>query len=128
MKQASKQILVVDDDEDSRRALANALEDEGYDVTALDSCEGALDFLLHSPSPALILLDLQMPGMEGWEFRHLQKQDPRLANIPVISVSAVGKLVDVDISLRKPVDYDELLQSVGRYVTKGGRKRMRLKQ
>ena len=57
------------------------------------------------------------PGMEGWEFRHEQKQDTELADIPVISLSAVGKLVDVDVVLRKPVDYDELVMAVERYVT-----------
>ena len=115
------QILIVEDDEDSRRALTNALEDQGYTVAALDSGAAALDYLRGSPHPSLILLDLVMSGMDGWEFRHKQTQDPQLAGIPVISVSAVGKLVDVDVSLRKPLDYDELIGAVGRYVPRAGR-------
>jgi CheY-like chemotaxis protein len=101
---ATKQILVVEDDEDSRRAMTNVLEDEGFTVAALSSCEAALDYLEASPKPNLIVLDLMMPRMEGWDFRHRQKQDAQLADIPVISVSAVGKLVDVDVALRKPLD------------------------
>jgi CheY-like chemotaxis protein len=114
----TKQILIVEDDEDSRRALTNVLEDEGFSVAALDSCEAALDYLQASPKPRLIVLDLMMPGMEGWDFRHRQKHDAQLAGIPVISVSAVGKLVDVEVALRKPLDYDELLRAVERYVTR----------
>ena len=114
----TKQILVVEDDEDSRRALQNVLEDKGYTVAALDSCEAALDYLQDSPRPHLILLDLMMPGMEGWDFHHKQKQNPDLARIPVVSISAFGKLVDVDIALRKPLDYDELMSAVERYVTR----------
>lgn len=113
----TNQILIVEDDEDSRRALLNVLEDKGYSVAALDSCEGALEYLHGSPRPDLILLDLMMPGMEGWDFHHKQKQNPDLAGIPVVSISAVGKLVDVEIALRKPLDYDELLSAVERYVT-----------
>ena len=116
--QETKQILVVDDDQDSRRALTNVLEDEGFSVAALSSCEAALAYLHDSPRPALIVLDLMMPGMEGWEFRHTQKGDRELADIPVISLSAVGKLVDVDVALRKPVDYDELVIAVERYVAR----------
>jgi CheY-like chemotaxis protein len=78
----TKQILVVEDDEDSRRALLNVLEDKGYSVAALDSCEAALDYLQASPRPHLILLDLMMPGMEGWDFRHRQKQNPILPAFP----------------------------------------------
>ena len=78
-------------------------------------------YLRGAPHPSLILLDLVMPGMDGWEFRHKQTQDPQLARISVISVSAVGKLVDVDVSLRKPLDYDELIGAVRRYVAKAER-------
>ena len=125
--QETKQILVVEDDEDSRRALTNVLEDEGFSVAALSSCEAALDYLRGSPPPDLIVLDLMMQGMEGWEFRHVQKRDTELSDIPVISISAVGKLVDVDVALRKPVDYDELVTAVERYVTRRGGRGQRLR-
>ena len=121
-----KHILIVEDDADSRRALTNALEDEGYTIAARENGSEALEYLRESPRPHLIVLDLVMPGMDGWEFRHLQSQDARLASIPVIGVSAVGKLVDVDVSLRKPVDYDELLAAVARYVGRAPRPTARL--
>ena len=123
----AKQVVIVEDDEDSRRALTNVLEDEGFSVAALSSCEAALDYLHGSPRPDLIVLDLMMPGMEGWEFRHLQRRNPQFADIPVISISAVGKLVDVDVALRKPVDYDELVQAVERYVSRRAGRRQRSK-
>ena len=59
----TKQILVVEDDEDSRTALTNVLADQGFSVAALGSCEEALDYLHGSPRPELIVLDLMMPGM-----------------------------------------------------------------
>lgn len=113
----SSQILVVEDDVDSRCALINVLEDEGYTVAAVSSGREALHYLETAPAPGLILLDLLMPGMDGWEFRHSQKQVVRLARIPVISISAAGKLLDADMALRKPLDIDELLRAVKRYVT-----------
>ena len=116
IRAAAKQILVVDDDEGSRQALADVLGDEGYEVVAVDSARAALDYLHTSPPPRLIVLDLMMPGMEGWDFRHEQKRDPKLASIPVIGVSAAGKLVDVEFSFRKPLRYDEFLKAVKRYV------------
>jgi CheY-like chemotaxis protein len=115
------QIVVVEDDDDSRRALTNVLQDEGYRVASFSSGEAALDYLRStSPAPQLIVLDLMMPGMKGWSFRHEQKHDPDLAAIPVVTVSALGKLVDVDVALQKPVDYDELMKAVERYVARRG--------
>ena len=57
-----------------------------------------------------------MPVMDGWDFRHEQKRDAELARIPVIVVSAAGKLPDADASFRKPLDFDEFLGAVKRYV------------
>lgn len=111
----SNQILIVDDDTGSRTALANVLRDEGFDVVAVDGGATALDHLRRSP-PGLIVLDLMMPGVDGWDLRHQQKRDPALAGIPVIAVSAVGKLLDADASFRKPLDVDEFLRAVRRYV------------
>lgn len=104
--------------------MRNVLEDKGYSVAALDSCEAGMHYLHGSPGPHLILLDLMMPGMEGWDFHHTQMQNSDFAGIPVVSISAVGKLVDVEIALRKPLDYDELLTAVERYVSRpaGGRR------
>jgi len=108
-------VLIIEDDAGSRRALVNVLEDRGYAVAAVGTVTDALDWLSEQPRPQLIVLDLMLPDMEGWDFRHLQKKDPRLAAIPVIGVSAVGKLVDVEYSFRKPLDYDEFLAAVEQY-------------
>ena len=116
---AAKTILIVEDDPGSRRALTNVLQDRGYSVVAVDTISGALDVLDRDPLPQLIVLDLMLPDMEGWDFRHKQKKDPRIAGIPVIGVSAVGKLVDVEYSFRKPLDYDQLLAAVEQYVGRG---------
>lgn len=113
---AAKQILIIEDDLGSRRALINVLEDRGYRVAGVGSVAEAMQFLRQNAIPQLIVLDLMLPDMEGWDFRHEQKKDPRLAAIPVIAVSAVGKLVDVEYSFRKPLDYDQFLRAVQQYV------------
>jgi CheY-like chemotaxis protein len=113
----NQQILIVEDDPGSREALTTVLRDEGYIVTALDSASEALDYLHRSQRlPQLIVLDLMMPGLDGWDFRHAQKADPKLAAIPVIAMSAGGKLPDADASFRKPLDYQEFLNAVERHV------------
>lgn len=113
-----KEILVVEDDAGSRRALENVLRDRGYHVTATASVDAAMGRLRTGPPPALIVLDLMMPGKDGWDFRLEQKKDPAVASIPVIAISAVGKLLDVDVSLRKPLEYDQFLRAVERYAGK----------
>lgn len=112
----SERILIVDDDAGSRTALENVLRDEGFDVVAVDSGTAALDELRSSSPPRLIVLDLMMPGMDGWDLRHAQKRDPRIADIPVIAVSAAGKLPDADVQFRKPLDLHKFLAAVKRYV------------
>jgi CheY-like chemotaxis protein len=78
----------------------------------------ALRYLRHSQLPRLIVLDLMMPNMamDGWDFRHEQKRDPKLAAIPVIAISAAGKLMDADLSLRKPIQYKEFLRAVREFL------------
>src|SRR5260370_33120391 len=111
-------VLVVDDDAAIRQPLCMILEDEGYGVaTAADGRE-ALTRLRSSPKPCLILLDLMMPVMSGWDFRKQQQQAPDLAAIPIVVVSAVGNSVERMSALnaiahfKKPVDLDALLDTV----------------
>jgi CheY-like chemotaxis protein len=109
---------VVDDERDIRTAVAEILTDEGYEV--LDASDGAeaLD-KVRAFRPQLILLDLMMPGMNGWEFRAAQQgdPDPAVAKVPVIVLSALGKTGNVEAEgyLRKPFDLDELLTAVKRH-------------
>ena len=102
-------ILIVDDHSESREALAEVLTDEGYGVVTAEDGAAALAYLRTSRHPRVILLDLMMPGTDGWDFRAEQKRDRALAGIPIISISAAGKLLDADYSLRKPIRIDVLL-------------------
>src|ERR1043165_4989775 len=103
-------VLIIDDDVASRKALAEVLTDEGYSVaTASDGADG-LTYLRQGHRPRIILLDLMMPGVDGWDFRAAQKRDDDLRGIPVIAISAAGKLMDADHTLRKPINIETLLR------------------
>jgi CheY-like chemotaxis protein len=115
---SQKNILLVEDNADSREMLALILQGEGYNVWEAGNGQEALEMLERLPRPCIILLDLMMPVMDGWEFRLRQQQDPRLSSIPVVVVSAVH---DADAHaalaatrwLKKPLDIGVLLQTVG---------------
>ncbi len=109
-------ILLIDDDSDIREVVGDALEYAGYQVArARDGLEGLV--LCRSFGPTLILLDLMMPGMSGWEFRAVQREDPDLADIPVVVVTALGHDPDIEVSavLAKPFRLDDLLAHVRRF-------------
>jgi CheY-like chemotaxis protein len=121
MTSATKSVLVVDDDFGIRDNLTDALTDEGYSVaTAADGVE-ALDYLRTHEPPGLILLDWMMPRCDGAQFRAQQRQDPVLASIPVVLLTADAKIQDKVVSLEaegfltKPVQLSKLLDTVGRY-------------
>lgn len=110
-------VLLVEDDLDALEALGDLLESHGYGVLSAHHGAEALQLLKESPLPRLIVLDLLMPTMDGWEFRSRQKSDPRIAGIPVVVVSAssTSRPIDADLVLRKPVDVDRLLQTVAKH-------------
>jgi CheY-like chemotaxis protein len=117
---ASCSVLVVDDDRDIRETLQEILETEGYEVqTARNGADGLER--ARASRPALILLDLFMPVMDGAEFRQRQLQDTALADIPVVVVSAAAGLEERIAALRvaghleKPLDIEHLFDVVGRY-------------
>lgn len=116
-RSARPAILVVEDDPDALEAIADLLESQGYAVTTARHGGEALERLGDSQLPRLIVLDLLMPTMDGWEFRRRQKEDPRIAKIPVVVVSAsdAAKPIDADTVLRKPVDIDSLLETVAKH-------------
>lgn len=109
-------VLVVDDDADIRELLAQFLEVEGFRVTSARNGQEAIDRLRHGDRACVILLDLMMPVMNGWQFRDEQKQDPALAGIPVVVISAViadhVPPIDANAYMRKPLDLDRLLSTV----------------
>jgi CheY-like chemotaxis protein len=85
-------ILLVDDDVDGRDAIARFLETEGADVAVAGDGEEALNALRADPRRCLILLDLEMPGMDGREFRRRQRLSSTMAFIPVVVVSGLPDL------------------------------------
>jgi CheY-like chemotaxis protein len=116
-----RRLLLVEDDEATRRPLAEALQGDGFEVAvAVDGREG-LQLLRAGPLPSAILLDVMMPVMDGWDFRHAQLNDPGLRDIPVLLISASGFSLETirlqfgDVELfRKPINYVALLQALGR--------------
>ena len=118
---ATARVLVVEDDDELRIALHDSLVAEGYDVATASNGREALEVLRHGHRPAVILLDLMMPVMNGWQFIAAQKDDPLLAPIPVVVLSAVGSHVqnvaplDVAAFMRKPFELDALLKTIERH-------------
>ncbi|MGA8643796.1 response regulator [Candidatus Binatus sp.] len=110
-------ILVVEDDEDAREALVALLQMKGYHAVPAGNGREALDYLDQASAPELIILDLWMPVMDGWQFRAEQARNPRLAHIPVIVVTALSDRADIDANevIIKPVDVDRLLTKVDQY-------------
>lgn len=121
--QIQRTVLVVEDDPAVRQTITDVLEEEEYNVTTAANGDEALLTLQQAPLPDVILLDLMMPTMNGWELhKHLQ-EDARLASIPVVVLSAVagfqqrrGKL-DVAAIIPKPVNVTALLDAVEQAVT-----------
>jgi CheY-like chemotaxis protein len=81
-------VLLVEDDLDIAEAILDVLMDEGYEVAHATNGREALELLHSQPRPAVILLDLMMPEMDGSQFRAEQLRDPALSSIPVVVLSA----------------------------------------
>jgi CheY-like chemotaxis protein len=116
-------VFVVDDDYDIRSTVTDVLELRGYRVGGAADGQEALDRLRAGLRPCLILLDLMMPGMNGWEFREAQARDLALSRIPVVIFSGAGA-ANVELHrvasaaaglLHKPLQLDALLSTVARF-------------
>ncbi len=111
-------LMVVDDDPHVSEALGALLGSKGYRVESYADGRTALQHLRGQSAPDLILLDLMMPHVNGWEFRVEQRRDPALATIPVIVLSGDSSpqacTIDADGYLKKPVEARALLESVER--------------
>lgn len=115
-------IAIVEDDADFREALEEILAHAGYRPVGYSGAREALAGLRAlRVLPSLLLLDLMMPGMSGWEFRDEQVRDPGLRDLPVIVLTASTSLdrnpIAVNGILRKPVDIDALLDAVALYAS-----------
>jgi CheY-like chemotaxis protein len=115
-------VLVVDDDPDIRESLETVLGIHGHSVaTAADGSEAIRLLREEHSQPCVILLDLMMPGMNGFEFRAELEADPILSEIPVVIITGAGVLADDKAGLlraevlRKPFDLKALLTTVKRF-------------
>jgi len=115
-------ILVVDDEARVRNALAQLLEDEGYQVAVVRNGKEAIEYLEQNATPpCVILLDMMMPEMSGVQFRTHQQSHAALASIPVVAMSAslyLAQSVDVlgvTDYVHKPFDIPELLSIITRH-------------
>ena|SRR2546426_10642234 len=114
-------VFVIEDDGDARDAIVLALEGEGYDAVGAEDPEEALRLLRsREVVPSIILLDLMLPGMNGWQVREALMEQPDVQRIPVIYVSGLRYSLEVlqtsamrgVAALVKPLDMDQLLAAV----------------
>jgi CheY-like chemotaxis protein len=116
-----KRVLIVEDAEEICSSMADLLRSEGYDVSIASNGREAMQHLESvAEVPDVILLDLMMPEMDGYEFRALQRADPRLSSIPVLLMTAGGDIqakaaqLGVRGYLRKPFrDIQTILETIG---------------
>jgi CheY-like chemotaxis protein len=116
----SQWIFIVEDDEDIRIDLGELLTEEGYTVSSAADGREALEVLKAAAEPpCVILLDLMMPGMNGWQLRAELLKDPRLASVPIVLLSAASSLAQDAATLGaasylpKPFQLSALLNAVG---------------
>lgn len=98
-------VLVIEDDENVRLIIGLALEKEGYEVLSVPGGEEALEKIVDF-APDLVILDIMMPAMDGWEVLNLLKSNPVTENIPVCILSAKDEVRDMMYAMQKGVaDY-----------------------
>src|SRR5437016_1325340 len=113
-------ILVIEDDRDSREMLCTWLQQHGYATIAAADGGEALHKMDTAPEMSLILLDLMMPGMTGWQFRASQRNHRRFRKVPVVVMTAhpnpagESEWLDPEGVLLKPLDLQAVLKVVSR--------------
>lgn len=119
-------VLLVEDDVDISEAVESILKEEGFNIKCVFNGKEALEFLAAAEkNPALILLDVIMPYMNGYEFREAQLKDSRISQIPTIILSATGpqetpeniERLNFHGTLKKPLDLDTLLDTVRKNIS-----------
>jgi len=107
-------VLVVDDDPDIRETLREVIEAEGFPVVCAANGRAALEALGRGLCPSLVVLDLMMPAMSGWELLAAIRAERSFADLPVAVISAAGGRTPPGATcfLRKPIDLDTLIELV----------------
>ena len=121
-----KTILYVEDNPDNRSLIRRVLEAEGYQVVEAPNAESALNLLEKQGSPDLILMDINMPDMDGYTLTAKIKKMEKYKNIPIVAVTANVMRGDREKSLeagcdgyiQKPIDIDTLAQQIERFITR----------
>lgn len=114
-----RNILVVEDDHSIRLMIKDVLEMNGYRIfTANDGNDGIKKLQSILPEPCIVLLDLMMPGTNGWQFLDIQRNDPQLSAVPIIVCSAYKEsalAVNPADFIAKPIQLDTLLEVVKKF-------------
>lgn len=119
----TRTVYVVDDEPELRGLMEEALQAEGYKVRGFPDGEAVLEGLEEDPLPDAVLLDINMPGLSGWDVRERMAGDPRTEEIPVIAVTAQGGASVENLAreglgfldyVRKPFRLDDLLGAIER--------------
>ena len=124
MQQGTKTILIIDDDSRNTFALTAVLRSKGYQTVSAPGMKEAFDLLNKDSNVGIILLDMMMPDMDGYQALPKLKEDERWANIPVVAVTAQAMTGDrerclaagADAYLSKPVDVDQLLDVLNEHL------------
>ncbi len=112
-------ILIVDDDLDSLAALAEILSCAGYIVATAATGREAIDRLRNLPDLRLMILDMVIPDIDGFQLLELRARESALARVPIIAMSGLDQRVDVHAQVRKPFDVQHLLKLVELMVLAG---------
>jgi CheY-like chemotaxis protein len=118
MTKKTARVFIVDDDETLLDALSGLLESEGYDVATATNGKEALERLSSAPPPGVILLDLKMPVMDGWQFLAARASESVVTHVPIVLLSGLAFIPNapgVADFLTKPIDSSRLLACVRRF-------------
>lgn len=119
--QSVARVLIVEDDEPTRYLLDRTLQEARFAVVTTASGRDGLQMLQEDPSIRVVLLDLEIPDLSGWEFRRAQRADKRLAGVPTVIITAtdLANIVDTELAaadyLLKPVSPEHLISVVRKY-------------
>lgn len=121
---ADNKVLIVDDDNRNIFALTAVLKARGYQCVSATGAEEGLEILMNDSDIAVVLMDMMMPGLDGYEAMAMMRNNPELKNVPVIAVTAQAMLGDRERCLNagavgyisKPIDVDELIKLINLYV------------